>query len=266
MVALVHATCLYVATKLGDFSDDLVVVGGLVPSLLIEQNRLPEGAEAHVGTVDLDIGLAPALLTGKRYRDLTERLRRAGFSQDVNERGEPTRQRWAIQSGERVTIDFLIEPTLPGDKGGSLRDIEGDFAAFITPGLHLAFQDREIVRLSGRTILGAKATRDVWVCGPGAYVVLKALAFVNRSETKDAYDLVYVLRNYGRGVSEVAEHLRPLLYDADAKKALGVLRDDFQDHDALGPIAVSSFQGTPDDDDIRADVVGLVGDLLRACG
>ena len=37
---LVHETCLYVATKLGDYMDDLVVVGGLVPSLLIPPVRL----------------------------------------------------------------------------------------------------------------------------------------------------------------------------------------------------------------------------------
>jgi hypothetical protein len=33
-VALVKPTCLYIATKLGDIMDELVVVGGLVPSLL----------------------------------------------------------------------------------------------------------------------------------------------------------------------------------------------------------------------------------------
>ena len=32
----VRATCLYVATKLGDLADDTVVVGGLVPSLIID--------------------------------------------------------------------------------------------------------------------------------------------------------------------------------------------------------------------------------------
>jgi hypothetical protein len=40
-VELVRATCLYVATKLGDLMDDLVVVGGLVPSLLIDPEGLP---------------------------------------------------------------------------------------------------------------------------------------------------------------------------------------------------------------------------------
>jgi hypothetical protein len=36
----VRQTCLYVATRLGDLLNDLVVVGGLVPSLLIEQEHL----------------------------------------------------------------------------------------------------------------------------------------------------------------------------------------------------------------------------------
>ena len=36
----VRATCLYVATKLGDLIEDTVVVGGLVPSLLIDQRAI----------------------------------------------------------------------------------------------------------------------------------------------------------------------------------------------------------------------------------
>ena len=39
-LALVRSTCLYVATKLGDMLDDIVIVGGLVPSLLVDQNTL----------------------------------------------------------------------------------------------------------------------------------------------------------------------------------------------------------------------------------
>ena len=45
-VARVRATCLYLATKLGDLMNDLVVVGGLVPSLLIDQGQLPERGAA----------------------------------------------------------------------------------------------------------------------------------------------------------------------------------------------------------------------------
>ena len=48
-VELVRQTCLYVATKLGDSLDDLVVVGGLVPSLLIPDETLPAGEDVHIG-------------------------------------------------------------------------------------------------------------------------------------------------------------------------------------------------------------------------
>jgi len=259
---LVRATCLYVATKLGDLMDELVIVGGLAPSLIIDQVDLPEGVESHVGTTDLDVGLTVALLDEERYATLTERLRRAGFSPDVNEEGNPTRQRWKIEDTAKVTVDFLIQPTLPGDRGGRLRDIQPDFAALIAPGLNLAFIDRRRVTLSGKTFWGEEATREVWVCGAGAYIVLKALAFRDRGENKDAYDLFYVIRNFGVGAVELADALRPLLGDASALHAVEILKEDFLDHDAVGPRRVAVFLTGGPDEEIQADVVGFVGELL----
>ena len=160
-LALVRATCLFIATKLGDLMDDLVVVGGLVPSLLIDQEAGGTALEPHAGTMDLDIGLAAALLDRGRYREISERLRRSGFAQDENETGNPTRQRWKFEAQERVTIDFLMPPTSPDDRGGSLRDLEPDFAAVIAPGLHLAFRNRIRLSLSGQTILGEDATGNL---------------------------------------------------------------------------------------------------------
>lgn len=53
--------------------------------------------------------------------------------------------------------------------------------------------------------MGEDATRDVWVCGPGAHVVLKAPAFASRGENKDAYDLFYVVRDFGPGVERIPD-------------------------------------------------------------
>lgn len=168
-LALVRATCLFVATKVGDLMDDLVVVGGLVPSLLIDQETGQVSLEPHAGTMDLDIGLAAALLDQGRYREISDRLRRSGFAPDVNEAGNPTRQRWKFEAHEKMTIDFLMPPMSPDDRGGSLRDLEPDFAAVIAPGLHLAFMDRMRLSLSGQTIIGEEATREIWVCGAAAH-------------------------------------------------------------------------------------------------
>jgi hypothetical protein len=264
----VRATCLYVATKLGDLLDEVVVVGGLVPSLLIDQRALPAGTDRHLGTLDLDLGLALALLDDERYRALSERLREAGFSTDVNALGNLTRQRWRIQMprGDKVTIDFLIPPSRPQDRAGSLRDLEPDLAAFIIPGLRLAFLDRQTVRLSGKTILGERATRDIWVCGPGAFVALKALAFQARGYNKDAYDLYYMVRNYGRGIEEVAARLRPLLHEPEAVKVPRILKGNFLDPSGPGPVRVAQFLGGSVDEEVQADVVGFMERLIHNCG
>lgn len=256
----VKDTCLYVATKLGDFQDDLVVVGGLVPTLLIRS----EFVEPHVGTMDLDLGLSLAILDEARYRTLTEQLRGSGFAPDTNASGNPTRQRWAIDKAGKVTVDFLIPPTPEVSRGGQLLNIETDFAALVAPGLQLAFRDRIRVTLTGQTIAQERASRDIWVCGPGAYVVLKALAFGNRGENKDAYDLYYVIRNYGSGVQSVSERLAPMHNEPDIKRALKILSRDFQTLDDVGPRRVAEFiQGGPNDA-IQADVAGFVGSFLES--
>ncbi len=264
----VRATCLYVATKLGDLLDEVVVVGGLVPSLLIDQRALPAGTDRHLGTLDLDLGLAIALLDHERYRALSERLREAGFSTDVNAQGNLTRQRWRIQTprGDKVTVDFLMPPSRPQDRAGSLRDLEPDLAAFIIPGLRLAFLDRQTVHLSGKTIFGERATRDVWVCGPGAFVALKALAFQARGYNKDAYDLYYVVRNYGRGIEDVAARLRPMLREPEAVEIPKILKSNFLDVTGLGPVRVAQFLGGGIDEEVQADVVGFMERLIHNCG
>ena len=264
-VARVKATCLYLATKLGDLMPELVVVGGLVPALLINQENLPENVTPHVGTMDLDLGLAFALVGEARYQEVAERLRNAKFTPDKNDEGKTTRQRWRI-SDPPVTVDFLIEPENSTEAhAGRLFDLTKDWAAIIAPGLHLAFTNNRKVTLSGKTIVGETAEREICVCGAGAFVVLKALAFHIRGENKDAYDLFYLLRNYGRGVADVAAELRALLSDASAQKAVEWLRSDFKDADSIGPRRAAEFLFGRPDAATQADAVGFVQQLLVEC-
>ena len=252
------------ATRLGDLLDEIVVVGGLVPYLLIDQENLPSGLDPHVGTMNLDMGLALAILNHERYRELGRRLRDAGFEPAVNDQGNKRLQTWTAGTPHPVTVDFLIPPVEERDKGGELRHFESDLAAIITPGLELAFKDRRGKELSGRLSSGAWATRKIPVCGPGAFTVLKALAFGNRAENKDAYDLFYVWS--GVGVPDVAESLVPLQPNAYIEDALSVIERDFCHHDGPGPIGTARFIARELDENIQADVVGYARALLRSVG
>jgi hypothetical protein len=261
-IQLVKATCLYIATVLGDYMEQVVIVGGLVPSILIDQKNLPDGADSHVGTMDLDMGLTLAIFDEKRYQAITDRLRTAKFSPDVNEQGNLTRQRWKIEEDGKVTVDFLVPPASDADQGGQIKDIENDFAAVITPGLELAFKDKIKITLDDSTIFGEKAKRDVYFCGPGAFVVLKALAFRKRGENKDAYDLYYHIRNFGSGVEDIAVALKPLLNEKETKEAIKILKEDFTDNDGIGAVRVARFITGSTDETIQADVAGFIHALL----
>lgn len=258
----VRGLCLYVATKLGDLLDDLVVVGGLVPSLLIDASVLPADEDAHIGTTDLDLGMRLLVLDGRRYVEIARRLRNAGFRPDINENNNPTRQRWMIDKPAFVTVDFLMPQIDPKDPPGTLRHLEPDFAAVITPGLELAFRDQCVVELVGRTLHGDRARRNINVAGSGAFVVLKALAFDGRGENKDAYDLYFVLRNLPGGPAKIATRLKPLINNTRCQAAIDILRRDFLDESAVGSRAVARFLTGQPNDIIQADVVGFVAELL----
>jgi predicted nucleotidyltransferase len=266
----VEAACLTVAVTLGALMDRLCIVGGLVPSLIIDREIGPDpetGAE-HSGTNDLDVGLAIALLDDQRYMEISTRLRQEGFEPDVNERGNSTPQRWKL-GDLNVTVDFLLPPIPGAEQGGRVQPLEGDFGALIAPGLQLAFDERQDIVMDGHTLTGERVRRTVPVCGPATFVVLKAFAFADRAEPKDAYDLVYVLRRWPGGIADIADRLaQHATRSRDVvEQALGLLVNDFADHDSLGPRRAAAFEGDSGDDldAAAADAHGYADDLLRAC-
>jgi hypothetical protein len=261
--AFVRATCLEVAAALGALMENLVVVGGLVPTFLIDQDEIDDPADQYPGTTDLDIALTFGIPDRDRQSEIASRLRSAGFSPQLNSDGRLAGHRWEFPGLGRVRVDFLIPPPHPGDRTTELIRLGDDFAAQVTDGLDLAFRDTVRTRIAGKTFAGADASFDIIVCGPGAFVVLKALAFRGRGENKDAHDLYYVVRHFGAGAGDVADRLRPLLPDANAQRAIQILRDDFTDYDGRGPLAVARFTRGGPDEDVQADVVGFVGEFLR---
>ncbi|MDQ3630054.1 MAG: nucleotidyl transferase AbiEii/AbiGii toxin family protein [Actinomycetota bacterium] len=240
----VQSACLTVAVTLGAYLDDLCIVGGLVPSLLIDRQLGPDPeADAwHPGTNDLDIGLAVALLHDERYAEISRRLRQEGFGPDRNADGNEVLQRWRL-GDLRVTIDFLMAPAPSDEPAGRIQPLESDFGVLVTSGLELAFDERIKIELEGHTLNSEKVARAVPVCGPAAFVVLKALAFGDRAEPKDAYDLVYVVRRSSAAPESIAERLSEHAgrHAEIVDRALTLLLRDFRDPGGLGPRRAAAF-------------------------
>lgn len=268
----VRAACLTLAVTLGAYAKDVCLVGGIVPTLLVDNARVGDDlGERHIGTNDLDVGLALGLLDDERYAEISARLRAEGFEPDRNTAGNQTVQRWRLGS-LGVTIDFLIPPLPDHDGRVRVQNLEGDFGALVTPGLQLAFDESLSVELDGRTLKGERARRPVRVCGPAAFVVLKGLAFADRGEPKDAYDLVYVIcHTSGRGeaiADRLTRHSKG--HRAVVTRALDLLARDFDGPDGIGPRRAAEFTAIDpanreEVDDAAADAHGYVDDLLVRC-
>jgi hypothetical protein len=264
--ALVKAGLLFVAVKLGDLLDEIVVVGGVVPSLLVDQRT---AGQQHVGTTDLDLALSLSVLSEEKYRDISGRLRDAGFAPFKKGDGKIVRQTWEV-TGKlgRITVDFLIPRSDKADPKRLLQDLEKDFGAIRTRGLELAFIDRHRVDLDGLTIEGDRAKRIVQVAGLAAMLVLKAFAFDHRGAEKDAYDAFYLVHELGidAAVGALGPYLQQADFVADITDALAILKRDFSDPDGIGAGSVARFMNEEADEDLRADVAGAIGAMVRRLG
>jgi hypothetical protein len=243
-------------TLLGDLSpwrERIYLAGGLAPRYLIGQ--LPEGARAHVGTTDVDliIGLALRDETPQTYRTLQNNLEKAHFDQR-----EPS-FRWGRDvDGMTVLVEFLCETdqVTPGrifrPKGESTGTKLG---AFNVRGAQLVCHDFIERDIEGERLDGGGQSRvTVRVANVLPYTVLKILAFQDRHENKDAYDLVFTLLHH-RGGPRACGHAAatsPIAQHAQVTRPLTLLGERFRDTGQDGPNAYASFLATPGDEDGKA--------------
>jgi hypothetical protein len=234
---------------LGPWRERMYLAGGLAPRYLV--GKLPEGARAHVGTTDIDlvIGIALDDETSDTYRTLQNNLLTAGFEQK-----EPS-FRWARDAeGFPVIVEFLCEtdevapggifqPKRAGEKTGS------KLGAFNVRGAHLARDDFAEHEIEAKRLDGGGVSRvTVRVANVLPYTVLKILAFQDRHENKDAYDLVFTLFNYDGGPDAAgrASAASPVAQYEQVDEALQLLEERFRDAEQDGPNAYGSFLAESD--------------------
>jgi len=254
---------------LGPWRERIYLVGGLAPRYIVGQ--LPEGARAHVGTTDVDlvIGLALGDETPETYRTLQNNLEKAQF-----DRKEPD-FRWAREvEGVTVVVEFLCETKAvpPGSifrpKAGSTGSNVG---AFNVRGANLVRYDFIERVLEGERLDGGGASKvTVRVANLLPYTVLKILAFQDRHENKDSYDLVFCLLHFGDGPDAAGREAArsAIAHDARVTDGLELLGERFRDVDQDGPTAYGAFLAEPGDSEdaarLRREAVATVRAFLAA--
>ena len=195
--------------SLGPWKAGIYLAGGLVPRYLVGHPPNAEGPPPHVGTTDVDLVLSMEILAEvEAYETLEKNLKNLGFVRGTNDEGQRQNFSWlrSVGDGRSVVVDLLCDPAAAGERRVASIPRERQLSALSVKGARLVYQDFVEVPVTAELLdEGGIATERVKVAGIAPFITLKALAYEDRKQPKDAYDLVYCLTHYGRGPEEVAE-------------------------------------------------------------
>ena len=262
---------------LGPWKNSVYLIGGLVPRYLVPER--PLGAPAHVGTSDVDVVVGLQMLANtEAYRTLEENLKGLGFERAENNRGDKQSWRWqtVTETGIPVILELLADD--PETSGGEVQPlpVKGNVSALNIPHASIVFDHHHTKEIQAELLGGnGIATENLRYADLVSFTCLKAFAFDQRHERKDAYDLVYCIEFAAGGLDAVAEAFRSALQGKHApviEEALGILKVRFTDDPETegyrkdGPVAVARFEPSGADDDRVRDALVLrqrnVSDLI----
>ncbi|MCY3878091.1 MAG: antitoxin [Rhodobacteraceae bacterium] len=249
---------------LGPWKKSVFLVGGLTPRYLVKA-RPPE-VPAHAGTLDVDVVIDLQILADTAgYRTLEENLRKIGFERSTNEVGQKLSWRWQTRTknGALMIVELLADA--PEIAGGRVEPLptEGNISALNIPHSSIVVEMHQVAEIRAELLGGAGfAVEEVRYADLVSFTCLKAFAFDQRFERKDAYDLAYCIENAEEGLDGVAQMFRAALkgiHGAVVQDCCSILRNRFAgEHEVEGyrkdgPAAVALFELGKDGDADRHD-------------
>jgi Nucleotidyl transferase AbiEii toxin, Type IV TA system len=245
--------------NLGPHRESLVLIGGLTPRYLVSAR--PPIVPQHAGTLDIDVVIDLVVLEDTdAYRTLEENLKKIGFERGENDKGQKVNWRWKVRMDDGATIVLELLADHPDLRGGRAQPIpdEGQISALNIPHSSIVFDLYDTAQVTAE-LLGSNglATETIKHANIVSFTCLKAIAYNDRQERKDAHDLVYCLEHVPQTLTEVAamfqnglngKHRDVLLHSltllqrrfATDANAEGYLKD--------GPVSVAKFELGEDDD------------------
>lgn len=235
---------LRLAGELGSPAGGYRVIGGMAVNLLCREHAQ---LGTHVGTFDVDLALASAVLP--REPGLGERLERIGLRPDDH---NPHSMYWFADLGPDRSVPVDLLAPKPTDQSPEQIEVAG-IRAWCPPGTG-AVLDAPVQILRDGTAWGSGAVRGVKIAvtSAPALIMSKARSFKDRAygqgrqvdlskAGKHAYDMFFLLTSYANGPGALVKEWRALAHHLLKGKTLDILTDDFASESTLGPRLAAGF-------------------------
>jgi hypothetical protein len=254
-----------VMTVLGEFRENIVIVGGNVPPLLIKSADVK-----HPGTMDIDLALDNRRISNDTYQTIVETLKARGYYQKKGEQSYIFYRDVESETGKKITVKIDL---LAGEYGGTRRRHRHqkiqDVQARKARGCDLVFANPVKVKVKGRLPNGATQEVTVKVPSIGPFLVTKGMALWSRIKEKDAYDIYYCCRNYPGGIPALVRDIKPLMDNKLAREGFGKIKARFTTTNSIGPVGVADFLGEEDREErlrIQREAFELANKLMAELG
>jgi hypothetical protein len=262
-VEAAHSVMLELVHLLGEYHDDIVVVGGWVPALLIPQDKA-----RHIGSIDVDLALNHKTLGDPGYKSIRSLLLGRGYRQDDV---QPfIFWRTVIIGGHSVEIEVDL---LAGEYEGTSRkhrtqEVQ-DVRARKARGCDLAFLLSKEIPIEGKLPDGAMDKASVRIAAIIPFLAMKGMAMASRLKEKDPWDVYYCVKNYPGGPDALAAEFAPHVGHGLVKEGLQNIADKFASPGHIGPKSVADFEEIADPEEraaIQRDAYERIHDLLGRLG
>lgn len=272
-------------TTLGAYREALVLVGGWAPHLILEQFGEPGlygmglyeaglygGRFVHVGSIDIDLVVDPAIVDAEQYATIVGLLRDRGYEPAPESLYQFQKTIRSPRDGQDylIRVDILTPQPLRGEgRTHRHRTIQQDLRARTLPGAEVAVTHCFRYELEARLPDEALARARFRVADLVATLALKGMAIGDRYAEKDAYDIYALCAHYRGGPPAVAEALRPYLDEDPVRRGLQAIAERFRALDAEGPTWVATFLGEGDPERstrFRQDAFMTVQEVCRLLG
>lgn len=246
LVRAARSVLLELMHLLGEYWENIVLVGGWVPDILLNCKEDP-----HIGSSDVDLALNHRKLRDEGYKSIQALLLGRGYIQGK----QPFMfNRTVMIEGNEITVqvDLLSGEYQGTGKSHRHQKIQGGLARK-TRGCDLVFDNPIVATIEGELPGGARDTVKVRVASIVPFLVMKGMALDERLKEKDAWDIYYCVQNYPGDLDQLIGEFRPHLEHGLVKEGLEKIAKHFGSEKHVGPRFVADFEEItePEEREIR---------------
>lgn len=230
---------------LHSYREAIILIGGWVPYFLLQE--FGRERTDHVGSIDIDLAVDPAMVDEDGYADITQLIEDRGWTRRFSRTGQPIHFSYEKeipspidQDDYLISVDFLTSRS-QGSGRHRHRELQAGLKARVTEGCDIAFQHNCRKEVHGILPANGETIAEIRMLDIPGCLGMKGIVLGTAYREKDAYDIFSVVSGCLESPTHVANMIKPYLHDEEFSLGIQMIQERFRDIRSEGPAWVANF-------------------------